>query len=110
MTFALGGAYCRVLSGQRRPELSTEEGLRLAAGCIDECLPYAQERKVTLVIENHYKDDFWTYPEFAQQMDVFCKLVDSIHHPFFGVNYDPSNAFLAGDDPVELLKRVSGRG
>jgi sugar phosphate isomerase/epimerase len=109
MTFALGGAYCRVLSGQRRPELSMEEGLRLAAGCIYECLPYAQDKNITLVIENHYKDDFWIYPEFAQQMDVFCKLVDSIHHPFFGVNYDPSNAFLAGDDPVELLKRVSGR-
>jgi sugar phosphate isomerase/epimerase len=109
MTFVLGGAYCRVLSGQKRPELSIEEGLRLAAGCIDECLPYAQDKNITLIIENHYKDDFWNYPEFAQQMDVFCKLVDSIHHPFFGVNYDPSNAFLAGDDPIELLKRVSSR-
>ncbi len=109
MTFALGGSYCRVLSGQRRPELSLEAGLRLAAGCIYECLPYAQEKNITLIIENHYKDDFWTYPEFAQQMDAFCTLVDSIHHPFFGVNYDPSNAFLAGDDPIELLKRVSGR-
>jgi sugar phosphate isomerase/epimerase len=109
MTFALGGAYCRVLSGQRRPELSIKEGLELAAGCIYECLPYAQERNITLIIENHYKDDFWIYPEFAQQMDVFCQLVDSIHHPFFGVNYDPSNAFLAGDDPIELLKRVSSR-
>jgi sugar phosphate isomerase/epimerase len=109
MTFALGGAYCRVLSGQRRPELSMEEGLKLAAGCIYDCLPYAQDKNITLIIENHYKDDFWTYPEFAQQMDVFCKLVDSIRHPFFGVNYDPSNAFLAGDDPIELLKRVSSR-
>jgi sugar phosphate isomerase/epimerase len=42
-------------------------------------------------------------------MDVFCKLVDSIDHPFFGVNYDPSNTYLAGEDPVELLKRVSHR-
>jgi sugar phosphate isomerase/epimerase len=109
MTFALGGSYCRVLSGQKRPELSMQEGLRLAAGSIAECLPYAQDRNITLIIENHYKDDFWTYPEFAQQMDVFCQLVDSIHHPFFGVNYDPSNAFLAGDDPIELLKRVSSR-
>jgi sugar phosphate isomerase/epimerase len=109
MTSTLGGAYCRVLSGQRRPELSIQEGLRLAAGCIYECLPYAQDKNITLIIENHYKDDFWTYPEFAQQMDVFCQLVDSIQHPFFGVNYDPSNAFLAGDDPIELLKRVSSR-
>ncbi len=109
MTFALGGSYCRVLSGQRRPELSMDEGIKLAAECIEGCLPYAQERNITLIIENHYKDDFWEYPEFAQKMDVFCKLVDRIHHPNFGVNYDPSNTYLAGEDPLELLKRVSKR-
>ncbi len=109
MTHALGGSYCRVLSGQRRPELSIDEGVRLAAECIEACLPYAAERGITLIIENHYKDDFWQYPEFAQKMDVFCKLVDRIHHPNFGVNYDPSNTYLAGEDPLELLKRVSDR-
>ncbi len=109
MTFVLGGSYCRVLSGQRRPGLSMDEGVKLAADCIAACLPYAQERKITLILENHYKDDFWEYPEFAQKMNVFCKLVDSLEHPFFGVNYDPSNAFLAGEDPLELLKRVSHR-
>ena len=109
MTFTLGGSYCRVLSGQRRPELSMEEGVKLAAECIETCLPYAQERNITLILENHYKDDFWEYPEFAQKMEVFCKLVDSIHHPNFGVNYDPSNTYLAGEDPLELLSRVSKR-
>ena len=109
MTHALGGNYCRVLSGQRRPELSVEEGVRLAAESIEACLPYAKERGITLIIENHYKDDFWEYPEFAQKMDIFCKLVDRIHHPNFGVNYDPSNTYLAGEDPIELLKRVSSR-
>lgn len=109
MTSELGGSYCRVLSGQRRPELSIEEGIQLAADCIYTCLPYAQERNITLILENHYKDDFWEYPEFAQKMDVFCRLVDSINHPFFGVNYDPSNTYLAGEDPLVLLKRVSQR-
>lgn len=109
MTQTLGGNYCRVLSGQKRPELSIDEGVKLAADSIMACIPYAQERGITLILENHYKDDFWEYPEFAQQMDVFCKLVDSIDHPNFGVNYDPSNTFLAGEDPIELLKRVSKR-
>jgi len=109
MTSTLGGSYCRVLSGQKRPELSIDEGIKLAADCIESCLPYAQERNITLIIENHYKDDFWQYPEFAQKMDVFCKLVDRIHHPSFGVNYDPSNTYLAGEDPIDLLKRVSDR-
>jgi sugar phosphate isomerase/epimerase len=109
MTQALGGSYCRVLSGQRRPELSLEEGVQLAADCIQQCLPYAQDRNITLILENHYKDDFWQFPEFAQKMDVFCQLVDRIHHPNFGVNYDPSNTYLAGEDPLELLRRVSHR-
>ena len=109
MTHALGGSFCRVLSGQRRPELSNDEGVKLAADSIHACLPFAQERGITLILENHYKDDFWEYPEFAQKMDVFCKLVNAVRHPNFGVNYDPSNTYLAGEDPLELLRRVSGR-
>lgn len=109
MTHALGGNYCRVLSGQRRPELPVEEGIKYAADCIYQCLPYAAERNITLVLENHYKDDFWEYPEFAQHADVFCRLVAAIEHPNFGVNYDPSNTYLAGEDPLELLDRVLNR-
>jgi sugar phosphate isomerase/epimerase len=109
MTAVLGGSYCRVLSGQRRPELSEDEGVALASACIKECLPFAVEHGITLILENHYKDDFWEYPEFAQKMNVFSKLVNSIDHPNFGVNYDPSNTFLAGEDPLELLYRISHR-
>ena len=109
MSSELGAKYCRVLSGQRRPEVSLEEGLNYASECIIECVQYAQERGIELVLENHYKDDFWEYPEFAQFIDVFCELVDRIDLPGFGVNYDPSNAYLAGDDPIELLKRISHR-
>lgn len=112
MTTALGGRYCRVLTGQRRPELSVEDGIALVVDCITTCLAYAADRGVTLTLENHYKDDFWTHPEFAQHMDVFCAVVDGIdpgEWPNFGVNYDPSNAILAGDDPLELLRRVRHR-
>ena len=112
MTAALGGRYCRVLSGQRRPGLSDEEGLTLAADAIRACLPYAADRGVTLVLENHYKDNYWTHPEFAQRADLFCALVarvDAGGHANFGVNYDPSNALVAGDDPIDLLQRISHR-
>ena len=109
MAAALGCRTCRVLSGQRRPELSRDEGLAYAADCIQECLPHATAAGITLVIENHYKDNYWEYPEFAQAMDVFCELVDRIDSPGFGVNYDPSNTLLAGEDPLELLRRVRHR-
>jgi sugar phosphate isomerase/epimerase len=109
MAATLGAGYCRVLSGQRRPELTRSQGLDLVVSAIEACLPEAEACGVTLIIENHYKDDFWSYPEFAQKMEVFCELVERIRHPRFGVNYDPSNAFLAGDDPLELLRRVKHR-
>jgi sugar phosphate isomerase/epimerase len=109
MAAELGSQFCRVLSGQRRPEVSRADGIRYAAEGIEACIPHAAERGITLIIENHYKDNYWKYPEFAQRMDVFCELVDSIHSPHFGVNYDPSNTFLAGEDPLELLRRVKHR-
>jgi sugar phosphate isomerase/epimerase len=109
MAAALGAKFCRVLSGQRRPEVSREDGLKFAADSITACLPHAEARGVTLVIEKHYKDNYWQFPEFAQKMDVFCDLIARIDSPFFGVNYDPSNTILAGEDPLELLRRVKYR-
>ncbi len=109
MAAALGSPFCRVLSGQRRPEVSRDEGIKYSIDCINECLPCAAERGITLNIENHYKDGAWRYPEFAQHMDVFCELIEQIDHPNFGVNYDPSNTVLAGEDPLELLARIKHR-
>jgi len=109
MTAELGGSYCRVLSGQRRPELTPEEGLKYAADCITACLDHAAGCGVTLTLENHYKDNYWDHPEFAQSTALFCDLVSRIDSPQFGVNYDPSNAFLAGEDPLDLLERVKHR-
>jgi sugar phosphate isomerase/epimerase len=109
MTAELGGTYCRVLSGQRRPELSREDGLTYAAECISQCLDHAASHNVILVLENHYKDNYWDHPEFAQSTEMFCDLVSRINSPQFGVNYDPSNAYLAGEDPLVLLERVKHR-
>jgi sugar phosphate isomerase/epimerase len=109
MAAALGARFCRVLSGQRRPEVSRAEGVRLAAECIEACIPHAAANRVTLVIENHYKDSYWQFPEFAQKMDVFCELVERVRSSHLGVNYDPSNTILAGEDPLELLRRVKHR-
>lgn len=108
----LGGAgvVCRVLSGQRWPEVSREQGLAYARDGIVGCLPLAQELGVVLGLENHYKDGYWLYAEFAQKMDVFLELLQLIpESPHFGVQFDPSNAVVAGDDPVELLRRVVSR-
>ena len=73
--------------------------------CIESVLPVARELDVVLGLENHYKDGFWKYPEFAQKQDVFLALLEAIpERTHFGVQYDPSNAIVAGDDPISLLR------
>lgn len=104
------GAVCRVLSGQRYPEVGREQGLAWVVECIESLLPLARENDIILGLENHYKDGFWRYPEFAQKQDVFLELLDLIpESQHFGVQYDPSNALVAGDDPIALLERVAPR-
>ena len=104
------GAVCRVLSGQRYPDVSRGEGVEWVVECIQALLPLARESSVVLGMENHYKDGFWKYPEFAQKADVFLEIVNAIDpaEPF-GVQYDPSNAIVAGDDPIALLEQVARR-
>ena len=109
LTEFFGGRYCRVLSGQRRPNLSRKDGIAQVVRVIKSLLPFAQEHGVILTMENHYKDNYWEYPEFAQKIDVFSEIVDRIESPWFGVNFDPSNAILAGEDPLELLEQVKHR-
>ncbi len=99
-----------MLSGQKRPEVSREDGVRWVVECIHALLPEAEKHGVTLILENHYKDSFWSYPEFAQKREVFLELLAAIgRHPNFGVNFDPSNSVIAGEDPIVLLEAVIDR-
>jgi sugar phosphate isomerase/epimerase len=104
------GTVCRVLSGQRYPEVEWEQGREWVLQALYELIPVAKENDVVLGMENHYKDGFWLYPEFAQKQDRFLSIINAIiETDHFGVQYDPSNALVAGDDPVELLRNVAGR-
>jgi sugar phosphate isomerase/epimerase len=108
-TAELGGQYCRTLSGQMRPGVDRSRGIDWVVSCIESCLPKAEQYGVCLVMENHFKDGYWKYKEFAQKMDVFLEIVNRIDSESFGVQYDPSNALVAGDDPIELLEAVFDR-
>jgi sugar phosphate isomerase/epimerase len=112
VTRFLGGprSVCRILSGQRYPEVNWEQGRDWVLGAIHTLLPVAREYDVILGMENHYKDGFWVYPEFAQKMDRFTEIVSAVtDQEHFGVQYDPSNAIVAGDDPIELLRAIADR-
>ena len=69
VTARLGAKYCRVLSGQRREDVSRATGCAGRSECITSCWT-PRPRGVVLNMENHYKDGYWRQPEFAQRLDV----------------------------------------
>lgn len=112
VTARLGGrgAATRVLTGQRHPEVSVEQGIEWVVDTINRLIPIAREHGVTLALENHYKDGSWLYPEFAQKAEIFHAIVDAIDdRTVFGVQFDPSNAIVAGDDSADFLDTVIDR-
>ncbi len=109
LTARMGGRYCRVLSGQRREDVSREDGIRYTVESINAVIPYAASKNIILNMENHYKDGYWKYPEFAQHIDVFLDVINQIDSPWFGVNYDPSNAIICGEDPLDVLEAIKHR-
>jgi sugar phosphate isomerase/epimerase len=109
LTARLGARHCRTLSGQRFPGLSRADGIARTLEGIRRSLEHAERRGVVLCMENHYKDGVWRYPEFAQPEDIFLEIVGQIESPFFGVQYDPSNAVVGGYDPIRFLEKVRHR-
>lgn len=109
LTVRLGARHCRTLSGQRYPGLSRAEGVARTLDGLRRSLEYAERRGVILCMENHYKDGRWRFPEFAQAEDLFLEIVEQVDSPFFGVQYDPSNAIVGGYDPIRFLDRVRHR-
>jgi sugar phosphate isomerase/epimerase len=109
LTAKLGGLFCRTLSGQNRPGLDRKKTVRWCVEMIRETVAYAEEKGVIINIENHYKDGYWEYPEFALRSEVFLEIIEQIDSPYFGINFDPSNAIVAGEDPIELLEKIKSR-
>jgi sugar phosphate isomerase/epimerase len=105
----LGGRYCRTLTGQARPNLEHKQAVQWCVEMIRETVAYAADRGIIINIENHFKDGFWEYPEFALKSETFLEIVGQIDSPYFGINFDPSNAIIAGEDPIALLERIKER-
>ncbi|HVX06729.1 sugar phosphate isomerase/epimerase family protein [Humibacter sp.] len=104
------GTSCRLVSGQAHPGVSIDQGLEWVHDAIERLIPIARELDVVLAIENHYKASTWQYPEFAQRKEVFLRLLDGIaERAHFGVQFDPSNAIVAGEDSADFLEAVIDR-
>jgi sugar phosphate isomerase/epimerase len=108
-TAELGGGFCRVLSGQARPGLREAEATQWVVESLWALAGDAAAAGVVMCLENHYKDSLWRYPEFAQSSRRYLAILDAVDSPWLRVQFDPSNALTAGEDPYALLERVLPR-
>ncbi|TAK21539.1 MAG: sugar phosphate isomerase/epimerase [Chloroflexota bacterium] len=105
----LGAPLARVLSGQRHPGVSDDEGIAWAVAALSELALDADARGVRLAVENHTKSFFWQYFDFAQRGEVFTRIVSGLAGTSVGVNFDSANPIVAGEDPLELFELVVDR-
>ncbi len=105
----LGGTCLRMTAGQEHPGLSHAEGVDLAVDGIKRALEYAEGKGVLLAYENHWKDYFWSRPDFSQRSTVFLQVLEGLRDTPLRVNFDCSNQVVAGEDPVGLLEQVRDR-
>lgn len=99
----LAGSPCvATTDGLHQPEGLSDreamEGMRRSYGLIVET---AEAYGITVTIEIH--GYFTTKPDLLEEMLAFC---DS---PYFGLNFDTGNTFIAGHDPVAFLQRFLPR-
>lgn len=106
---ALGAPLARVLSGQRHPGVSDDQGIAWAVEGLTRVAEIGDRLGVRLAVENHTKSFFWTYFDFAQRGDVFVRIVDGMRGTSVGVNFDTANAMVTGEETLPLFERVKDR-
>ena len=80
------------------PGVKEEDGFHWCRECIEECLPLAAERGVTLALENHWG--------LTRTPEGLLRVLDSIRSPWLGALMDTGN-FL--EDPYEKLAAIAPR-
>jgi sugar phosphate isomerase/epimerase len=78
-------------------DLTEEEAMDVMRRSYEQILEVAEAHGIIINIEPH--GHFTTKPEFMERM---LRFVDS---PYLRMNMDTGNTFIAGQDPVEFLKR-----
>ena len=95
----MGVPYVATTDGATKlPGLSDAEQVGIIKYHLRQCLPVAENHKVTINVEPH--GPFTTEPE------VLLDIVESLDSPFVGINFDTGNSFIAGRDPVAFIKQV----
>jgi sugar phosphate isomerase/epimerase len=80
------------------PGLSDKEQLDRIHYHLSECLPYAENHKVTINVEPH--------GPFTNNVETLLGIVEPFQSEYVQINFDTGNTFIAGNNPPEFLKSV----
>jgi inosose dehydratase len=88
--------------GLHKPEgLSDREAMDGMRRSYRHIVEVAETYGTTITIEIH--------GYFTTQPDMLEEMLDFVDSPYFGLNFDTGNTFIAGQDPVALLERFLPR-
>ena len=98
---ALGAPVVNTDEGQMPEWMSCEEGLRLIEMSLRPILAACEKNEVMLGIEPH--------GILTTKSEYLGRILEMGDPRWLKVNFDTGNAFLAGNDPVEMLESVADR-
>jgi sugar phosphate isomerase/epimerase len=105
----LGAPLVRVLSGQRHPGVSDEQGIAWVVEGLSQLAAYSDPLNVTLAIENHTKSFFWQHFDFVMRGDLFARMIEALRGTSVGVNFDKANPLVWGEETLTLFEQVKDR-
>ncbi len=99
MARAIDCPYVATTDGAEVPDgMTLEEVFRRAVYHLGEALVVARTHDVGINIEPH--------GPLTTNLELMVRLMEEIDDPLLGVNFDTGNAFVAGNDPVEMTRRL----
>jgi inosose dehydratase len=99
MARAIDCPYVATTDGAEVPDgMTLEEVLHRAVYHLGEALVVARTHDVGINIEPH--------GPLTTNLELMVRLMEEIDDPLLGVNFDTGNTFVAGNDPVEMTRRL----
>jgi sugar phosphate isomerase/epimerase len=94
----LGTPILRVLSGYKKQNINYYNGIENVLKGLKSCVPYAKEKGVTLVLENHGM--------FSGTSKKIRDIIDSVASENLRVNADTGNFLLELENPVDGVNNL----
>ncbi|SHJ69536.1 Sugar phosphate isomerase/epimerase [Clostridium amylolyticum] len=91
----VGAKYMRVFSGNVKEGIEYEEGKAWIKECFKEVVPYAKEKGVIMVLENHGL--------FMGKSGQVKELLEKINSPYLKANPDVGNFLLANENSYDAV-------